>query len=60
MSSGRGPILVVDDDPSIRQIVRRYLIAEQFMVTEAVDRPDALAKGPEGSISLSLMSRCRD
>ena len=48
MSSARGSILVVDDDPNIRQIVRRYLVAEQFMVTEAIDGSDALAKGPEG------------
>ena len=35
-------ILVVDDEPKIRDIVRRYLEADGFTVTEAADGPAAL------------------
>jgi DNA-binding response OmpR family regulator len=48
MTSQRGRILVVDDDASIRQIVSRYLVAEQFAVTEAVDGTEAIRKVVSG------------
>ena len=35
-------VLVVDDEPKIRDIVRRYLEADGFAVTEAADGPGAL------------------
>ena len=35
---------MVDDDASIRQVVSRYLAAEHFDVTEAVDGADAVRK----------------
>ncbi|MBT8467753.1 MAG: response regulator transcription factor, partial [Deltaproteobacteria bacterium] len=36
-------VLVVDDEPELRAMVRRYLEAEGFAVTEAVDGDAALA-----------------
>ena len=38
----RPVILVVDDEPKIRDIVRRYLEADGFAVTECADGPSAL------------------
>ena len=35
-------VLVVDDEPKIRDIVRRYLEADGFVVTECADGPAAL------------------
>ena len=35
-------VLVVDDEPSIREVVRRYLEADGFAVVEAADGEDAL------------------
>lgn len=40
----RQRILVVDDEPELRQMLRRYLVAEGFEVTGAVDGNEALAK----------------
>ena len=37
-------VLVVDDEPTIRDIVRRYLAADGFEVVEAADGDDALAR----------------
>lgn len=37
-------ILVVDDDPNIRELVRVFLRQEGFDVTEATDGVDALTK----------------
>jgi DNA-binding response OmpR family regulator len=44
MVTGAGPqrVLVVDDEPAIRDIVRRYLTAEGFEVAEARDGGEAL------------------
>jgi len=41
---GRGRILVVDDDASVRQLVATILADEGFEVEQAVDGVDALAK----------------
>jgi DNA-binding response OmpR family regulator len=40
-------VLVVDDEPKIRDIVRRYLEADGFAVTEQGDGPGALAAARE-------------
>ena len=40
-------VLVVDDEPKIRDIVRRYLEADGFAVTEQADGPGALAAARE-------------
>lgn len=40
-------VLVVDDEPKIRDIVRRYLEADGFAVTEQADGPGALSAAGE-------------
>ncbi|MDH3462669.1 MAG: response regulator, partial [Acidimicrobiia bacterium] len=37
-------ILLVDDEPELRRMVRRYLQAEGFEVVEASDGRDALSR----------------
>ncbi len=52
------PILVVDDDPGVRQLLRRTLEAEGYAVTEAENGQTALAllySGLPGVILLDLM-----
>jgi DNA-binding response OmpR family regulator len=39
---GQQRILVVDDEPELRQMLRRYLTAEEFEATEATDGEEAL------------------
>lgn len=51
-------ILVVDDDPLIRSLLRRYLMSEGFRVSEAVDGAGvrtALAQGPVHTVLLDLV-----
>lgn len=36
-------VLVVDDDPTVREVVRRYLVRAGYRVLEAADGADALA-----------------
>ncbi|HMA50407.1 MAG TPA: response regulator [Magnetospirillaceae bacterium] len=51
-------ILVVDDDPLIRSLLRRYLIGEGFRVSEAVDGAGvraALAQDPIHTVLLDLV-----
>lgn len=51
-------ILVVDDDPLIRSLLRRYLIGEGFRISEAVDGAGlraALAEGPIHTVLLDLV-----
>jgi len=40
---GGGRVLVVDDDPTVSDVVRRYLERAGFAVTLAADGPAALA-----------------
>ena len=40
---GESRVLVVDDEPKIRELLRRYLVAEGFEVAEAADGDEALA-----------------
>ena len=52
------PILVVDDEPECRQVLRRYLEKEGWPVTEARDGEEALrsvASDPPALILLDLM-----
>ncbi len=37
-------VLVVEDDPSVAEVVGRYLAQEGFMVAEALDGPSALSR----------------
>ena len=51
-------VLVVDDEPKIRDLVRRYLEADGFTVTEAADGTEALAAltdSPPDMIVLDVM-----
>ncbi|MFN8109147.1 MAG: response regulator transcription factor [Thermoleophilia bacterium] len=43
VSSDLGPVLVVDDEPIVREVMCRYLARDGFATVEAVDGPDALA-----------------
>jgi DNA-binding response OmpR family regulator len=43
MATDQHTVLVVDDEPKIRDIARRYLEADGFTVTERADGPGALA-----------------
>ncbi|MGZ6874601.1 MAG: response regulator, partial [Blastococcus sp.] len=40
----RGTVLVVDDEPKIREVLRGYLESEGFVVGEAADGESALAR----------------
>lgn len=48
-------ILVVDDDPTVRQVVVDYLRAAGFDVTEAADGPAGLAQLAAGGIDLAVL-----
>jgi DNA-binding response OmpR family regulator len=56
MSSRR--VLVVDDEPSIREVLRRYLATDGYVVTEAADGEQALkvlAESPADVVLLDIM-----
>jgi two-component system phosphate regulon response regulator OmpR len=44
MDSGEPHLLVVDDDPRLRELLRRYLLEQGFRVTIAADAAEARAK----------------
>lgn len=50
-----GHILVVDDERSIRRLLRMYLDEAGYTVTEAADGAEALAKMRSGGIDLVLL-----
>jgi GAF domain-containing protein/CheY-like chemotaxis protein/anti-sigma regulatory factor (Ser/Thr protein kinase) len=49
------PVLVVDDDPDFRQLVRRILEKEGYSVTEADDGAAGLARAREAAPGLVLL-----
>jgi CheY-like chemotaxis protein len=51
----RAPVLVVEDDPPTREMLRRMLEREGFPVVEAADGRSALARVAEGRPSLILL-----
>jgi DNA-binding response OmpR family regulator len=53
MSAAR--VLVVDDDPNIRSLLRLYLERERVRVTEAADGQEALAEATAGRFDLVLL-----
>lgn len=62
MSSGRGRILVVDDDLDFRESVATYLRAQGFQVTEASDGAEGLElarRHPPDLVLLDIMMRER-
>jgi DNA-binding response OmpR family regulator len=48
-------VLVVDDDPNIRSVLRLYLERERYRVAEAADGPDAVQQAAEGHFDLILL-----
>src|SRR5688572_24524273 len=48
-------VLVVDDDPNIRSLLRLYLERERLQVFEAVDGPAALAEVDASRFDLVLL-----
>jgi two-component system, OmpR family, alkaline phosphatase synthesis response regulator PhoP len=48
-------VLVVDDDPNIRNVLRLYLERERYRVTEAADGPGAVQQAAEGHFDLILL-----
>jgi DNA-binding response OmpR family regulator len=51
-----GPaILVVDDDPNIRSVLRLYLERERYRVSEAADGPDAVRLAADERFDLILL-----
>src|SRR5262245_18290276 len=48
-------ILVVDDDPNIRNVLRRYLERERYRLSEAADGPGAVDQATAGRFDLILL-----
>jgi DNA-binding response OmpR family regulator len=48
-------VLVVDDEPMVRDVLERYLTAEGFAVRSAADGEEALARIDEGLPDLVLL-----
>jgi CheY-like chemotaxis protein len=53
--TGKGLVLLVEDDDSMRQVARRILTAAGYSVIEAVNGRDALKKLAEGREPVSLL-----
>jgi len=51
----RGHVLVVDDEPTIAEVVCRYLQRAGYATTSAGDGPDAVAAACEGAIDLMVL-----
>ncbi|MFI1971809.1 DNA-binding response regulator [Streptomyces cinnamoneus] len=49
------PVLVVDDDPTVAEVVTRYLERAGFAVTRAADGPTALARAAEERPALVVL-----
>lgn len=50
-----GPVLVVDDEPMVREVLTQYLVADGFEVVESADGEDAIEKITELSPRLVLL-----
>lgn len=48
-------VLIVDDDPNIRQVLRLYLERERYRVSEAADGPTAVERASEAPFDLILL-----
>ncbi len=53
--AGRGPILVIDDDPHVRQIIQGTLEEEGFVVETATDGQQGLERAMSTPPSLILL-----
>jgi len=47
-------VLLVDDDPIVRKLISRYLVAAGYVVQTAVDGLDALGKLRAGPLDLII------
>ena len=45
-------VLIADDEKGIRDIIKEYLLSEEFVVVEAIDGVDALNKFQNNQIHL--------
>ena len=54
-----GHILVVDDDPKVRTLLRRCFEGEGFVVSEAKDGAESLACLQRQPVSLITRTGCR-
>jgi DNA-binding response OmpR family regulator len=54
-SAAMGRVLVVDDDPTVSDVVRRYLERAGFVVDKAADGPSALALAAERNPDLVVL-----
>jgi CheY-like chemotaxis protein len=54
----RGTVLVTDDSPDIRQILRRWLTAAGFTVVEAANGQDAVRLARQHHPSVILLDLC--
>jgi len=50
-----GPVLVVDDEPMVREVLAQYLVADGFEVVESPDGEDAIEKITELAPRLVLL-----
>ena len=50
----RGKVLIIDDDAKIRELIRRYLVAESYGVIVAADGTDAVLLAREGRPDIVL------
>jgi two-component system alkaline phosphatase synthesis response regulator PhoP len=48
-------VLIVDDDPNIRKMLRMYLERDRYRVSEAADGPNALRQAGERTFNLVLL-----
>ncbi|CAN5519562.1 response regulator transcription factor [soil metagenome] len=55
MDPDQGHVLVVDDDPIVREVLQRYLLREGFQVTAACDGAEALDAVHESDPDLVLL-----
>ena len=53
-------ILVVDDEELIRNVIREYLIMEEYTVDEANDGLEAITKAKENDYNLIIMDIWKD
>ena len=49
------PVLVVDDEPMVREVLAQYLVADGYEVVESADGEDAIAKITELSPRIVLL-----
>ncbi|MFQ5523057.1 MAG: hypothetical protein ACE5F5_05720 [Acidimicrobiia bacterium] len=51
-------VLVIDDEPMVREVVAAYLSRDGFMVEQAADGPTALGVSHPGVLTWSSSTSC--